>query len=78
MMLNICIIGAGRAGLFHINNVIKHPNININYVIDKNGQKAFELSKIYNCSFHTDIKWVLTNIEFDSSGLSSKLRKLSM
>ncbi len=64
--IKLCVIGSGRAGKFHINSLSINKNYELLYVIDKNKNKARELSKVANCNYSNDLDWVLNNIEFDA------------
>lgn len=35
-MINICIIGLGRAGRFHLNSIRNNPNFRLRYIVDPN------------------------------------------
>lgn len=46
MVLNVCLIGAGRAGNFHVKSINRTPNIKISYIVDSDIDKAIALSKL--------------------------------
>ena len=64
--VKLVIIGAGRAGKFHVESLSINKQFTLEYIVDTNEDKANELSKEANCSFHSDLDWVLHNIEFDA------------
>ncbi len=45
--INIAIIGAGRAGLFHLHSLLSISHFNLKYIIDLDINKAQNLVKIY-------------------------------
>jgi myo-inositol 2-dehydrogenase/D-chiro-inositol 1-dehydrogenase len=49
-MINLCLFGAGRIGSIHANNVARHEEVNIRYVVDANPEAAQALARIYNAS----------------------------
>lgn len=38
--INICIIGAGRAGIFHVNSLLINKQYKLKYIIDVDLEKA--------------------------------------
>ena len=64
--VKLVIIGAGRAGKFHVESLSINKQFTLEYIVDTNEDKANKLSKEANCSFHSDLDWVLHNIEFDA------------
>jgi myo-inositol 2-dehydrogenase/D-chiro-inositol 1-dehydrogenase len=47
-MINLCLFGAGRIGSIHANNVARHSEVNIAYIVDAYQPAAQELAKKYN------------------------------
>ena len=47
-IINISLVGAGRAGQFHINSLNKTRLFNLKYIVDKDLSKAIKLSNNYN------------------------------
>lgn len=45
--LNIALVGAGRAGYFHIRSLLKFSSFNLKYIIDIDLEKAERLQQIY-------------------------------
>ena len=48
-MINVALIGLGRIGQMHAENLLKHKSFNLKYVYDIDRKKIKKLSKIYNC-----------------------------
>ena len=65
-IIRICIIGAGRAGSFHVNSLSINKQYELLYVIDKDETKAIKLAERAQCKFNSDLDWVLNNIDFDA------------
>lgn len=64
--IKIAIIGAGRAGEFHVNSLSINKQFSLEYIVDLDEDKANELSKKAHCLFHSSLEWVLTNTEIDA------------
>ncbi len=47
-MINLCLFGAGRIGSIHANNVARHSEVNIAYIVDAYQPAAEELAKKYD------------------------------
>ncbi len=47
--MNICLIGLGRAGHFHLNSIKMIDKINLKYCLDYDTKLTNEISKQYNC-----------------------------
>lgn len=47
-MLNIALMGAGRIGKMHAQNIIDHPGCNLMYVYDINSKFALDIAKLSN------------------------------
>lgn len=45
--LDIALVGAGRAGYFHIHSLLKFSSFNLKYIVDLDLEKAKKLQKIY-------------------------------
>ena len=59
--IRIAIVGAGRAGEFHVESLSINKQFKLSYVIDLDEDKAVELSSKAECCYHTDLDWVLSN-----------------
>ena len=64
MVLNVCLIGAGRAGHFHVDSINRTPGIQLIYIVDSSLEKAQALAKLVETdSFqpvcHSDFETVL-------------------
>jgi inositol oxygenase len=61
--LNIAIIGAGRAGYFHVQSLLRFSSFNLVYLVDTNLDKANNLQKIYGscCQVTDDIDIMLAD-----------------
>ena len=64
--IRIAIVGAGRAGEFHVESLSINKQFKLSYVIDLDEDKAVELSSKAECCYHTDLDWVLSNGEIDA------------
>jgi myo-inositol 2-dehydrogenase/D-chiro-inositol 1-dehydrogenase len=49
--VGVALFGLGRAGQFHLNNISRHRESQLLYVIDSDVEKAKEISRIYNCKY---------------------------
>ena len=54
--LSIAVIGAGRIGSFHANNLSLHPKVNVKSIYDTNYQLAKKLSYKLNANAVDDDK----------------------
>lgn len=64
--IKICILGAGRAGHFHVKSLSINKQYRLLYVIDQNEENAKNLADIANSNYHTDLEWVFANVDFDA------------
>ena len=65
-VVKLCIIGAGRAGEFHVNSLSSNKHFKLLYIIDFDSKKAQELANKACCSYNNSLDWVLLNVEFDA------------
>jgi inositol oxygenase len=65
-VIKICIIGAGRAGNFHVNSLSTNKNYELLYIIDQDLKKAAELAQKANCLSHNDTDYILYNVNIDA------------
>nr|QFG74616.1 MAG: myo-inositol oxygenase [Megaviridae environmental sample] len=59
MILNVSVIGCGRAGKMHLNTIKNSNKFKLHSVFDTNIKKAEEFSKIYKCSVDYTFKCIL-------------------
>ena len=59
--INLAIIGAGRAGEFHVNSLSINKQFSLLYIVDLCEEKAINLSKKAKCNYQNDIDFVLNN-----------------
>jgi len=64
--IKIAIIGAGRAGEFHVESLSINKQFKLIFIVDTDEDKANELSKKANCLFHNDLDWILSKTELDA------------
>ena len=64
--IKIAIIGAGRAGEFHVESLSINKQFKLMFIVDTDEDKANELSKKANCLFHNDLDWILSKTELDA------------
>jgi inositol oxygenase len=59
--LNLSIIGAGRAGYFHVQSLLRFSSFNLKYIVDLDLVKAATLQKIYGaqCSITDNLSTML-------------------
>ena len=69
--IKVAIIGAGRAGEFHVESLSINKQFDLRYVVDINEEKASELSKKANCLFHNDIEWILRETDIEAVIIST-------
>lgn len=62
----MCIIGAGRAGNFHVNSLSTNKNYELLYIIDQDLKRAEELAQKANCLSHNDTDYILYNTNIDA------------
>ena len=65
-VIKICIIGAGRAGNFHVNSLSTNKNYELLYIVDQDLKRAEELAQKANCLSHNDTDYVLYNTNIDA------------
>lgn len=70
-VLDVCLVGAGRAGNFHVNSILKNPLINLVCVVDKEETKGLKLAEKANSTYHNNIEYVLKNYKFDALIIAS-------
>ena len=61
MVLNVCIIGAGRIAKSHIKNILGNLNYNLVCILDIIELKAKNMAKYYNCDYSTNYEYLMEN-----------------
>ena len=54
--IKLAIIGAGRAGRFHVESLLMNKQFKLEYIVDLDEDKANELSTKARCLFHNDLQ----------------------
>ena len=67
----VAIVGAGRAGEFHVESLSINKQFDLRYIIDTNEDKASDLSKKAQCSFHNDLEWILRETDIEAVIIST-------
>ena len=70
-VLDVCLVGAGRAGNFHVNSILKNSLINLVCVVDKEKTKGLNLAEKANTEYHNNIEYVLKKYKFDALIIAS-------
>ena len=60
-IINLAIIGAGRAGAFHVQSLSINKQYNLKYIVDLDISKAKELSNEAKCKYSDNLEDVLTS-----------------
>ena len=80
--INIAIIGAGRIGNLHSNNLNQHPKVKIKYIYDTNLNASKKLAKKLNAEFVTEDKTIFHDKQIDAificSDTSSHVKYLEL
>ena len=61
MVLNVCIIGAGRIAKSHIKNILGNLNYNLVCILDIIELKAKNLARTNNCDYSTNFEYLIEN-----------------
>ena len=71
--INIAIIGAGRAGSFHLQSLLQFSHFNLKYVLDSDLEKAQNLVKLYgeSCIPTNNLSQVLDDVEIEAIIIAS-------
>ena len=64
-MINIALLGFGRIGQMHAENINRNKDLNLLYVYDKIKILRKKAKKLYNCSVETNYKKVFQNKKVD-------------
>ena len=70
-MINIALLGFGRIGQMHAENINRNKDLNLLYVYDKIKILRKKAKKLYNCSVETNYKKVFQNKKVDIIFISS-------
>ena len=46
MTINVALLGAGRMGMIHYENLLKIPDVKVNYIYDPNIQQDISVSNL--------------------------------
>lgn len=65
-VIKICIVGAGRAGEFHVKSLLTMKNFELLYIIDPDIHKANKLAYTANCAAGNSLDWVMVGMSFDA------------
>jgi len=60
-MLNIVLIGAGRIGRMHAQNIFLHPKCNLSFVYDVNQKSATDIANKYNSKVASSVEEAINN-----------------
>ena len=60
-MLNIVLIGAGRIGRMHAQNIFLHPKCNLSFVYDVDQKSATDIANKYNSQVASSVEEAITN-----------------
>ncbi len=64
-MVNILLIGAGRIGRMHAQNIFLHPKCNLSFVYDVNQKSATDIANKYNSKVASSVDEAINNIATD-------------
>ena len=71
-MINVALLGFGRIGQMHAQNIDKDKNLKLLYVYEKVDRLGEKAKKIYNCIFEKNYKnFILINFFLHFMGTSS-------
>ena len=65
-VLNIALIGCGRAGTFHFNNITENRMLYLSIICDNHANKAIHLSNKVFCDYTTNIEDILNNKKIEA------------
>lgn len=57
--INICVVGLGRAGHFHLTSIKQSDSLSLHSVVDTNGKLAKDVAEEYNCQWSTTLPELL-------------------
>ena len=70
-MINVALLGFGRIGQMHAQNIDKDKNLKLLYVYEKVDRLGKKAKKIYNCIFEKNYKKLSYICLYCNSGLLS-------
>ena len=75
--INIGIIGAGRAGEFHVKSLLQFSHFNLKYICDCDLEKGNRLGEIYGNSCHVtnNLSELLSDSEVEAIIIASSITK---
>ena len=70
-MLNFALLGAGRIGKLHAENIHNHPKTNLKFIYDTNKKLSITLSKKYNCELAKTAADAINDLDVDAVLIAS-------
>ncbi len=70
-MINVALLGFGRIGQMHAQNINKNKSLKLLYVYEKIDQLGKKAKKLYNCSFEKNHKKIFSDKKVDIIFISS-------
>ena len=70
-MIKFALLGAGRIGKMHANNIALNPQSDLKIVYDVNNSAAREVSKMHNCKIAQSAEEAITNASIDAICIAS-------
>ena len=70
-MINVALLGFGRIGQMHAQNIDKDKNLKLLYVYEKVDRLGKKAKKIYNCIFEKNYKKIFSDKKVDIIFISS-------
>ncbi|MFT5020011.1 MAG: myo-inositol 2-dehydrogenase/D-chiro-inositol 1-dehydrogenase, partial [Polaribacter sp.] len=69
--INICVVGLGRAGHFHLTSIQHLASLSLHSVVDTNEELAKEIAAQYNCLWSTTLPELLQDDTLDAVVVAS-------
>ena len=70
-MINVALLGFGRIGQMHAQNISKNKNLKLLYVYEKIEKLGKKAKKLYNCSIENNYKKIFSDKKVDIIFISS-------
>ena len=70
-MINVALLGFGRIGQMHANNIDKHKHLKLLYVYEKIDKLSKKAKKLYNCNTDDNYKKIFNDKNVDVVFISS-------
>ena len=70
-MIKFSLLGAGRIGKMHANNIVLNHQSNLEIVYDINNSAAREVSNMHNCKIAQSAEEAITNTSIDAICIAS-------